>query len=392
MCICASWLPMPRLPECSTTHTRARSSRHSSKKWLPEPSVPNCLAAFAVCWSATARSPAGARASHSSALRAATSWPWPTPAGIACSMRPSSGSSVVGQLVLGDVELGGDHAAADVDADRGRDHRAPGRDHRADGRADADVGVGHEGDVALDDRQARRLLGLADGPGSMSLAQEMSLSLTWVGMSPPFGCWLVWSTGVGPASRAWCARILAVGCGRAERTPAAGLRARRRVRWTSAAGWKGDGTRTHKGRGSFPRGATDGTCTRDLRLDGPALLLAELRRLAGASWASNPVSSGVRARCPTCQAGRAWWAGRESNPLCPKTAGLQPAAPHGATDPCRSHVAMASTAMSLQLSRCLWPDWLPGAGAGSEGVEPPAVGVGDRGATTGSSPKGGKRA
>ena len=69
----------------------------------------------------------------------------------------------VGQLVLGDVELGGDHAAADVDADRRRDHRALGRDHRADGGADADVGVGHEGDVALDDRQAGRLLGLADG-------------------------------------------------------------------------------------------------------------------------------------------------------------------------------------------------------------------------------------
>ena len=55
-------------------------------------------------------------------------------------------------------------------------------------------------------------------------------------------------------------------------------------------------------------GATDGTCTRDLRLDGPALPLAELRRHRSSSaeqcapWASNPVSSGVRARCPTSQA------------------------------------------------------------------------------------------
>src|SRR5688572_12427159 len=32
-----------------------------------------------------------------------------------------------------------------------------------------------------------------------------------------------------------------------------------------------------------------------------------------------------------------------------------------------------------------------GTGAGSEGVEPPAVGVGDRGATAGSSPKGNAR-
>ena len=66
-------------------------------------------------------------------------------------------------------------------------------------------------------------------------------------------------------------------------------------------------------------------------------------------------------------------------PLCRKTAGLQPAAPHGATDPCRSQVALASTTMSLQLSRCWCPDWLPGAfEAGSEGVEPPVVGFGDR--------------
>jgi hypothetical protein len=54
--------------------------------------------------------------------------------------------------------------------------------------------------------------------------------------------------------------------------------------------------------------------------------------------------------------------GREGiEPLCRKTAGLQPAATHGATDPCRSQVALASTTMSLQLSRCWCPDWLPGA-------------------------------
>ena len=154
---------MPRLPECSTTHTRPRSSTHSSKKWLPEPSVPNCLATLAACLSAS--SVAGlCAASHRSALRAATSWPWPTPAGIALRDAAEQRLERVGQLVLGDVELGGDHAAADVDADRGRDHRALGRDHRADGGADADVRVGHEGDVTLDDRQPSRLLGLADGP------------------------------------------------------------------------------------------------------------------------------------------------------------------------------------------------------------------------------------
>ncbi len=36
-------LPTLRLPECSITHTRSASSRHSSMKWLPPPSVPHCF-------------------------------------------------------------------------------------------------------------------------------------------------------------------------------------------------------------------------------------------------------------------------------------------------------------------------------------------------------------
>jgi hypothetical protein len=70
----------------------------------------------------------------------------------------------VRELGVGHVELGGDHPAADVDPDRRRDDRALGGDDRPDGRAEPDVGVGHEGDVAVDDRQPGRLLGLADGP------------------------------------------------------------------------------------------------------------------------------------------------------------------------------------------------------------------------------------
>ena len=50
-----------------------------------------------------------------------------------------------------------------IDADGGRDDGAARRDDRAHGRADAHVGVGHEGHMAVDDRQARRLLRLADG-------------------------------------------------------------------------------------------------------------------------------------------------------------------------------------------------------------------------------------
>ena len=82
------------------------------------------------------------------------------------------------------------------------DHGALRRDHRADGCPDADVGVGHEGDVALDDRQPGCLLGLADARSSTSDAHEASLSLMRVGMSPPpSSFWLVDGPGVDGGSR-----------------------------------------------------------------------------------------------------------------------------------------------------------------------------------------------
>ena len=71
----------------------------------------------------------------------------------------------VGQVLGGDVELGGDHAAADVHADRRGDHGVPRGDDRADGGAHPDVGVGHQGDVTGDDRQARRGAGLLERAG-----------------------------------------------------------------------------------------------------------------------------------------------------------------------------------------------------------------------------------
>ena len=46
------------------------------------------------------------------------------------------------------------HAAADIDAHRRRDDRLVGGDHRADGRADAQMHVGHGGDVVVDEGQA----------------------------------------------------------------------------------------------------------------------------------------------------------------------------------------------------------------------------------------------
>ena len=57
----------------------------------------------------------------------------------------------------------GAHPAADVDADRGRDQRAPGRDHRTDRRPDADVHVGHRRHVTDHDRQPRDRGELLDG-------------------------------------------------------------------------------------------------------------------------------------------------------------------------------------------------------------------------------------
>ena len=53
------------------------------------------------------------------------------------------------------------HAAADVDANRGRDHRALGRDHRTYGRADTDMHVRHGGDMLEHERhlcRARELI------------------------------------------------------------------------------------------------------------------------------------------------------------------------------------------------------------------------------------------
>ncbi len=89
--------------------------------------------------------------------------PGPTPAGTRASTSGMSAVEVLGQPVRGRVGLDRDHAAADVDADRGGDDRTVGRDDRPDGRALADVGVGHERDVPLDEREPRRSLRPARG-------------------------------------------------------------------------------------------------------------------------------------------------------------------------------------------------------------------------------------
>ena len=62
----------------------------------------------------------------------------------------------VGQFGGVEIRLDRDHPASDVDADGGGDDRVPSRDDRADGGADAQVGVGHERDVPVDDREPGR--------------------------------------------------------------------------------------------------------------------------------------------------------------------------------------------------------------------------------------------
>ena len=99
--------------------------------------------------------------------------------------------------------------------------------------------------------------------------------------------------------------------------------------------------------------ATDGVRTRDLRLDGPALPLAELRRHVVRALGLEP--SLVRGKGPVpYQSGvtRIGGPGGNRTPSVGKTAGLQPAAPHGATGPLRGQLALAPTTMPLQLSRC----------------------------------------
>jgi hypothetical protein len=70
---------------------------------------------------------------------------------------------VVTEDLGGERQLGGDHAAADVDPDGGGDDRPAGRDDRADGRAHPPVGVGHQCQVALDEREPGGPLGLFHG-------------------------------------------------------------------------------------------------------------------------------------------------------------------------------------------------------------------------------------
>ena len=85
------------------------------------------------------------------------------------------------------------HPAPDVHADRRRDDRPEGRDDRTHGRALAQVRVRHQGDVRVDERQQRSLLGLLTGlvlqqagPIHQSLVDPFhAATLDGTGVRPP---------------------------------------------------------------------------------------------------------------------------------------------------------------------------------------------------------------
>ena len=132
-------------------------------KWLPVPSVPRWLRTVAAFASLDRRALDRTRASSSAqaAPRSGASPHAPRsprpplfvrPCGTARSIAERSGARLSGRSSAAAWSCTRHHAAADVDADRGRDDRALGRDHAADGRADAPVDVGHHRDVRVDER------------------------------------------------------------------------------------------------------------------------------------------------------------------------------------------------------------------------------------------------
>ena len=103
--------------------------------------------------------------------------------------------------------------------------------------------------------------------------------------------------------------------------------------------------------------AVDGTRTRILRRDGPALEPVELRqhvRALGLEPSLVPVKSRVPYPSGVTRVVRG--SGGNRTPCVDTTAALQAAAPHGATGPSRSRVAATPMTMPMQLSRC----WCPG--------------------------------
>jgi hypothetical protein len=78
---------------------------------------------------------------------------------------PSAARQAVGQVFGAQRGLGGHHAAADIHADGCGDDGLDGGNHRADGGTNAQVHIGHGGDMFEDNGQARGVGQLLPGLG-----------------------------------------------------------------------------------------------------------------------------------------------------------------------------------------------------------------------------------
>jgi hypothetical protein len=97
-------------------------------------------------------------------------------------------AQAVRQVGRREVGLGGDHSAADVDADRVRDDRARRRDDRSDGRPEAGVRVGIS--ATCDGTQGSDAARAASSStlSSTSLPHDSTFLRTMVGTPPPLLC------------------------------------------------------------------------------------------------------------------------------------------------------------------------------------------------------------
>ncbi len=144
----ASLLPIPREPEWSTTHTRSSLVERDLDEMIAGaerthgigPSRVNAAIAGRLGLSEQVLTRSSARAFEVAVKRSSAQRNSAFNAG-------PQGFEIIGQLVCGEFGAHGDHAAADVHADGGRNNRAGGGDDAAYGCAFSEVAVRHHCDV-----------------------------------------------------------------------------------------------------------------------------------------------------------------------------------------------------------------------------------------------------
>ena len=137
-------------------------------KWLPLPSEPSCSRQFGAMALGVVRAVLARTARRSAASVSVV-----VDGSVVVPGRQRDGGSIASRSVVrlpraacrsaGELSPDGDHAAADVHADRCRDDRAERRDHRSDRRALAVMRVGHQRQVREDERHRGGPLGLLAG-------------------------------------------------------------------------------------------------------------------------------------------------------------------------------------------------------------------------------------